>query len=586
MAFSHDSTMITIIGAENGDALRSYMLANSLESVNDRDITLSTRRLLINSGATLTDNNAMYVVSGANADITNNGTINFSNVIYRVSGDTTSIRALGLGVGAVNNFSDSFYVINADEGNRVDFFSNTGRLDNFSNTSLVHTGFGFMHLYGTSGSKNAYNGVTAVVSGGIVIEHADFTDCVFDFPAGALFNDKADSGVPNVYTRLSWNRTTWNFGRNGAAGGAKFIDPIKPPGWTAYTGASLDKVEEVFTHNLLLQDDAGNPIQGAEIRLTNNTTSVAEYDVSTAADGTITEQEVVTFPFSQNVYYDDFSLGVWSYGKQIKSESRPFSTTGSPIDETVILLTDGLVTEQNQATVQAYTESENSKKAYDLSHNHAIENKLNEVPATLVGNTYNARTYNLVIDANAIQTFAFDGSTITIKASTFKGDITTTGTVTLINGASIIGGIADANGDSNLTVTVPTGYENDVDVYTSQSNAENQANQVAGGSSFRYQSALFGGQTMWFRMTQSDGSFIIENYLFPAEAGNYSISLVVTSENAALGSIKAVTDKLDSMLEVVGGNNAFRQDALGEITGNVKLARDHARGANINAQNS
>ena len=48
-------------------------------------------------------------------------------------------------------------------------------------------------------------------------------------------------------------------------------------------------------------------------------------------------------------------------------------------------------------------------------------------------NTINARNYNVVVDDQANDVFAFNGTTITIKALSFVGNIQTTGTITLSN---------------------------------------------------------------------------------------------------------------------------------------------------------
>jgi hypothetical protein len=52
----------------------------------------------------------------------------------------------------------------------------------------------------------------------------------------------------------------------------------------------------------------------------------------------------------------------------------------------------------------------------------------------------------VVIDATAASAFALAGNTITIKASAFTGDMTTTGLITLANGATFVGTRTDANG--------------------------------------------------------------------------------------------------------------------------------------------
>ena len=50
------------------------------------------------------------------------------------------------------------------------------------------------------------------------------------------------------------------------------------------------------------------------------------------------------------------------------------------------------------------------------------------------------------MDATAASAFAVSGSTITIKSSRYIGDITTTGTITLSNGAAVIGTRTDSTG--------------------------------------------------------------------------------------------------------------------------------------------
>ena len=65
--------------------------------------------------------------------------------------------------------------------------------------------------------------------------------------------------------------------------------------------------------------------------------------------------------------------------------------------------------------------------------------------------------------------FAFDGSTITIKATIFNGNLTTTGTVTLSNGAILIGTITDSTGTTTRTQLTLTGLQinSEVRIYES-----------------------------------------------------------------------------------------------------------------------
>lgn len=121
---------------------------------------------------------------------------------------------------------------------------------------------------------------------------------------------------------------------------------------------------------------------------------------------------------------------------------------GSNVEVKPIFAIDTQITEQNEATVLAYTQVENSAKFYDIAKKYIFDNFVNQ-SSTLVtrsGNIINAGTYNVVINPNATSTFAFNGTTITLKASTFTGNIVTTGTLTLLNGAKIYGGYQDSTG--------------------------------------------------------------------------------------------------------------------------------------------
>jgi hypothetical protein len=91
--------------------------------------------------------------------------------------------------------------------------------------------------------------------------------------------------------------------------------------------------------------------------------------------------------------------------------------------------------------VDAYTTIDNPEEFYDRAKSYLYDNYAGET-ATIVsrsGNTINAGSYNLVVDASAASVFAFDGSTITIKATQFVGNIISSGTFTLLNGAEILG---------------------------------------------------------------------------------------------------------------------------------------------------
>ena len=113
---------------------------------------------------------------------------------------------------------------------------------------------------------------------------------------------------------------------------------------------------------------------------------------------------------------------------------------GSPLVHDVVLVDDSSVTD-SYVTTQTYTEIDNANKFYDKAKAFLVDGYAGETQTIVTrdGNTINARSYNVVVDDQATDVFAFNGTTITIKASSFVGNIQTTGTITLSNDAEVIG---------------------------------------------------------------------------------------------------------------------------------------------------
>jgi len=97
-----------------------------------------------------------------------------------------------------------------------------------------------------------------------------------------------------------------------------------------------------------------------------------------------------------------------------------------------ILFPDFSITQKNKAVVDAYTTINNAQQFYDCAKSYLFDNYSGEAEPIVSrnGNTVNAGSYNVVLDPAANNTFAFNGSTITIKSSAFTGTINTTGMVT------------------------------------------------------------------------------------------------------------------------------------------------------------
>jgi hypothetical protein len=143
--------------------------------------------------------------------------------------------------------------------------------------------------------------------------------------------------------------------------------------------------------------------------------------------------------------YGPWTVRARLYGFMEAGGARNYTNNST---ETMFMLADTAITQTNAATVSGYTTLETSAKLYDyyqyflsLAANIKTDNSL-----TRAGTLINAGSYNITIDATAASVFSLAGNTVTIKASTYTGDMTTTGLITLANGAQFVGTRTDANG--------------------------------------------------------------------------------------------------------------------------------------------
>jgi hypothetical protein len=137
---------------------------------------------------------------------------------------------------------------------------------------------------------------------------------------------------------------------------------------------------------------------------------------------------------------DDFTFKFASYEHSLSQSKQALKGLGE-LQVNWVMFDDTSLTETNKATVDAYTTIDSSDQFYDRAKSYLYDNYAGET-ATIVtrnGTIINAGSYNVVVDASAASVFAFDGSTITIKATQFIGNITSSGTFTLLNGAEILG---------------------------------------------------------------------------------------------------------------------------------------------------
>jgi hypothetical protein len=210
------------------------------------------------------------------------------------------------------------------------------------------------------------------------------------------------------------------------------IDKDGNAGWTTSKSGTFDPVK-----TLNLVTDANGTIASA---IGTNENGLVVRSVWSRLNATT----------SQATSYFPFTLRARRYGYSFLSKSVDYVAR---TEESLGLAVNVLVTETNAATVAAYTTLETSAKFYDYSQ-YWLSLAANMTVAETItrsGALIDAGSYNVTIDATAASVWSVSGNTITIKASTFTGDMTTTGIITLANGATFIGTRTDANG----TITPP-----------------------------------------------------------------------------------------------------------------------------------
>ena len=149
---------------------------------------------------------------------------------------------------------------------------------------------------------------------------------------------------------------------------------------------------------------------------------------------------------NDNTNADLFTFNFCSYGHSLSSSTQALKGLGE-LSVDWVLFDDLTISESDKSLVDAYTGIESPEKFYDKAKAYLTDNYAGE-GSTIVsraGNEIDLGSYNLVVDATATEAFAFDGSTITIKATTFVGNLTTTGIITL-TGSNVQGRYTDANG--------------------------------------------------------------------------------------------------------------------------------------------
>jgi hypothetical protein len=320
----------------------------------------------------------------------------------------------------------------------------------YDRTRVHHTGAVGIKLYSYNSGANAAS---------YSLDGTRVEKCTFGFQLGSANN--LSPILKDVQIDTCTNHTVPNLGNSNII----FVNPD----FTVLRGAGIDSSDITtiaFRYNFKVQDASNVAIQNAKVYIVDQNSDVVVNAESTDANGLINSHlfdydgdvclQNSTFAGNTKTNRENHARSAYKYSFLLKTDTI---TINQDTKDFVALLLDSNITESNKATVDAYTEINTAQELYDRAASFLEDNfgTYLDFIVTRSGDQIDAGSYNVTIDATAGSVFAVAGNTITIKASTFTGDITTTGTITLANGATFIGTFTDSVGTTTvapLSVTV------------------------------------------------------------------------------------------------------------------------------------
>ena len=226
------------------------------------------------------------------------------------------------------------------------------------------------------------------------------------------------------------------------------------PDFTVLRASNYDASDTTtlaFRYNFKVQDTSLAPLQDARVYITDEQGDVVVNKQLTDSSGLINSHlfnydgdiclQNGTFSGITRTVRATHTRLVFKYGFLLRSDTLIID---EDTKDFVPLSSDINITEPNKSVVDGYTEISSPERFYDRASSF-LEDNLGTYTENIVsrsGNSINAGSYDVVVDGSVTDSasaFAFNGTTITIKASSFVGNIQTTGTVTLSNNAEVIG---------------------------------------------------------------------------------------------------------------------------------------------------
>lgn len=285
-----------------------------------------------------------------------------------------------------------------------------------------------------------------------------------------------------------------------------FVNPDFQTLRLEHAGSAVHRIAYRYIYTAL--NTAKAPLSGVKVRIFDQQNTAVVNNLLTDAAGKVSIPTYNSIPVLMHSTWAGVTatarathaFGSISYLHNVVAKTV---TATADITDTIIYSNDASITQTNKATVDAYTAIDTSAKLYDRAKSWLFDNYTGQLVeiVTRSGDLIDAGSYNVTIDATAAQAFSVAGNTITIKASTYTGDMTTTGIITLANGALFNGTRTDANGTISppLVMTV-SGYTTGARVFVyNDTTSTSIYNDVPGGSSLNITSGFSAGDTLTIR---------------------------------------------------------------------------------------
>ena len=221
------------------------------------------------------------------------------------------------------------------------------------------------------------------------------------------------------------------------------------------------KYKQAKSINYTLSDSAGSGLTGAKVAIYDNTATIQDA-IATSTAGAVNQINAVFFDRphgSTSTNKAPFAIRIRKYGYVYQGFS---STVSEPIKQEFRLQANNdLVSTEGQAAAITGISLNFSTETVTITSNHNAQSLYDYYQYQL------AQTVNMQYGEDLVRTgnsFNLNDWDMVVDGCTYTGDATTTGVITLANGALFVGARTDANGTVTVTTLNLTGLKLNTEV--------------------------------------------------------------------------------------------------------------------------